>query len=104
MVGAELGIEVLIRDKGNEYLHVVKNPKHGYGKNMNPCIDCRIYMLGLTKKLMFEENASFVITGEVLGQRPMSQRRETIHQIEKERGLGGLIIRPLSAVSFARRS
>ncbi len=101
LAGAELGIEVLIRDKGDEYLRVVKNPKHGYGKNMNPCIDCRIYMLGLTQKLMLDENASFIITGEVLGQRPMSQRRETIHQIERESGLEGLIIRPLSAHFFA---
>ncbi len=101
MAGAELGIEVMIQDKGEEYLQVVKNPKHGYGKNINPCIDCRIYMLGLTRKIMREENASFIVTGEVLGQRPMSQRRETIHQIEKESCLEGFIIRPLSAHLFA---
>jgi tRNA U34 2-thiouridine synthase MnmA/TrmU len=100
MAGAELGIDVFIRDKGDAYLDVIKNPRHGYGKNMNPCIDCRIYMLGLTRKLMLEEDASFIITGEVLGQRPMSQRRETIHQIERESGLEGLILRPLSARFF----
>jgi hypothetical protein len=98
--GAELGIRVLVRDKGEEYLNLVRNPKHGYGKHMNPCIDCRIYMLKLTHRLMLEEGAAFIVTGEVLGQRPMSQRRETMRLIEKESGLEGLIVRPLSAMLF----
>lgn len=98
--GTELGIRVIVRDKGDEYVDVVRKPKHGYGRNMNPCIDCRIYMLKVTRHVMGEENASFVVTGEVLGQRPMSQRRETIGLIEKESGLEGLIARPLSAKLF----
>ncbi len=93
----ELAIRVIVRDKGEEYLDIIRHPKYGYGKNMNPCIDCRIYMLGLTRRVMEEEGASFVVTGEVIGQRPMSQRRETIRLIEKASGLDGLILRPLSA-------
>ncbi len=95
--GRELGIRVIVKDKGEEYVDVIRNPRHGYGKNMNPCIDCRIYMLRLTRQAMRAEGASFIITGEVVGQRPMSQRRETIRMIEKESGLDGLILRPLSA-------
>jgi tRNA U34 2-thiouridine synthase MnmA/TrmU len=95
--GKELGIRVLVRDKGEEYLDIIKNPDHGYGRNMNPCIDCRIYMLKMAGQIMAAEDASFLVTGEVIGQRPMSQRRETISEIEKKSGLYGLILRPLSA-------
>ena len=93
----ELGVKVIVRPKGLEYMEIVKAPLHGYGKNMNPCIDCRIFILKKAKEVMDEEGASFVITGEVLGQRPMSQTRQTIRVIEKESGLEGLILRPLSA-------
>jgi tRNA-uridine 2-sulfurtransferase len=96
----ELGVEVIVRTKGMEYLDIVKSPKHGYGKNMNPCIDCRIFILRETKKVMDEVGASFVVTGEVLGQRPMSQHRRAITLIERESGLKGLILRPLSAKHF----
>ena len=96
----ELGIRIILKEKGPEYIDVIRNPKHGYGKNMNPCIDCRIFMLRKTTEVMAEEDASFVITGEVLGQRPMSQRRPTIELIEKESGLESLILRPLSAKHF----
>lgn len=94
---SELGIRVLIRDKGAGYLKVLTEPKHGYGKNMNPCIDCRIYMLQAAREVMETEGASFLVTGEVVGQRPMSQMRDTIRLIEKESGLAGIIVRPLSA-------
>lgn len=96
----ELGIKLVIKDKGAEYIDLVKSPEHGYGKNMNPCIDCRIFMLKKTRDIMAEEGASFVVTGEVLGQRPMSQRRDTIQLIEKASGLEGLIVRPLSGKLF----
>ena len=96
----ELGVEVMVKVKGMEYLEIVKSPKHGYGKNLNPCIDCRIFMLREAGKVMDEIGASFVITGEVLGQRPMSQHRDAISLIEKESGLEGLILRPLSAKHF----
>ena len=96
----ELGIEIVSKTKGDDYIEIIKNPRYGYGKNMNPCIDCRIYMLNLTREMMPEFGASFVVTGEVLGQRPMSQRRNTIELIEKRSGLKGLIVRPLSAKLF----
>lgn len=97
----ELGIRLILEEKGPEYIDVVRHPNHGYGKNMNPCIDCRIFMLQKTSHIMASENAGFVITGEVLGQRPMSQRRFTIDLIEKESGLESLIVRPLSAKHFS---
>lgn len=97
----ELGIEVKVRTKGLEYLEIVKKPRHGYGRAMNPCVDCRIFMLKNAKQFMDEIGASFIITGEVLGQRPMSQRRDTICLIEQESGLEGLIVRPLSAKYFS---
>jgi tRNA-uridine 2-sulfurtransferase len=98
---SELGIDLISRHKEEDYLEVLRHPKHGYGKNMNPCIDCRIYMLKITATVMKEIGAGFVVTGEVLGQRPMSQRRETIKLIERESGMTGLIVRPLSARCFA---
>jgi len=96
-IANEFGIEIKVLSKGSDYLDVVRNPKHGYGKNMNPCIDCRIFMLKKTKQYMEEIGASFIFTGEVLGQRPMSQRKSPMLSIEKEAGLEGLILRPLSA-------
>jgi tRNA-uridine 2-sulfurtransferase len=92
-----LGIPLKVFNVSDEYLNVVKHPKHGYGSNMNPCIDCRIFMLKKAKVYMEEAGASFIITGEVLGQRPMSQRRDAMRLIEKEAGLEGYILRPLSA-------
>ncbi len=92
-----LGIPLRVFNVSEEYLNVVRNPKHGYGSNMNPCIDCRIFMLKKAKVYMEESGGSFIITGEVLGQRPMSQRRDAMRLIEKEAGLEGLILRPLSA-------
>jgi tRNA-specific 2-thiouridylase len=92
-----LGITLKVFNVSEEYLEVVKHPHHGYGSNMNPCIDCRIFMLKKAKTYMEESGASFIVTGEVLGQRPMSQRRDAMHLIEKEAGLEGLILRPLSA-------
>ncbi len=92
-----LGIPLKVFNVSEEYLDVVKHPKHGYGSNMNPCIDCRIFMMKKAKAYMEETGASFIVTGEVLGQRPMSQRRDAMRLIEKEAGLEGLILRPLSA-------
>jgi hypothetical protein len=76
---------------------MVRNPKHGYGRNMNPCIDCRIFMLKRAKKYAREVGAAFVFTGEVLGERPMSQHFGAMRVIEEESGLGGRLLRPLSA-------
>src|SRR4030043_204284 len=92
-----LGIPLRGFNVSEEYLGVVRHPKHGYGSNMNPCIDCRIFMLKKAKAYMEESGASFIVTGEVLGQRPMSQRRDAMRLIEEEAGLEGFILRPLSA-------
>jgi tRNA-specific 2-thiouridylase len=82
---------------GEDYLEVVKNPKYGYGRNMNPCLDCRIFLFKKAKQLMEEVGADFIFTGEVLGERPMSQRLSAMALIEKESDLRGKVLRPLSA-------
>jgi tRNA-uridine 2-sulfurtransferase len=96
-VSEQLNIPLRIVNATDDFLEMLKKPKHGYGSNMNPCIDCRILMLKKSKELMDEVGASFLITGEVLGQRPMSQRRDAMRTIEKEAGVTGLVLRPLSA-------
>jgi tRNA U34 2-thiouridine synthase MnmA/TrmU len=96
-VSDELKIPLKMVNISKDFLEVLKSPKHGYGSNMNPCIDCRILMLKKAKELMDELGASFLITGEVLGQRPMSQRRDAMRTIEKDAGVLGLVLRPLSA-------
>ncbi|MGA7827946.1 MAG: hypothetical protein WCA04_09815 [Geobacteraceae bacterium] len=100
-VAEELQIPIKVMNKGVEYLEIVKKPKHGYGSGMNPCVDCRIFLLRKAKEYMAESGADFIITGEVLGQRPMSQRRDSMRLIERESGLAGLLLRPLSAKHFA---
>ncbi len=99
-VADEFGIPVQVIHKGMDYMRIVENPPHGYGRGLNPCIDCRIYMLKKVKAMMVDIGASFIITGEVLGQRPMSQHRAAIRKIEKESQLEGRILRPLSAQHF----
>ncbi len=99
-VAGEFGVPIRVIHKGMDYMKIVENPPNGHGRGMNPCIDCRIYMLRRVKEMMAADGFSFVITGEVLGQRPMSQRRDTIRKIEKESGLEGRILRPLSAHHF----
>jgi tRNA-uridine 2-sulfurtransferase len=99
-VAEEFGIPIKVMNKGADYLEIVRNPKHGYGKGLNPCVDCRIFLLKKAKEYMLEIGADFVFTGEVLGQRPMSQRRDTLRVIERESGLEGLLLRPLSAKHF----
>ncbi|MEM3462316.1 MAG: hypothetical protein QXJ15_01425 [Candidatus Bathyarchaeia archaeon] len=92
-----LGFPLRIVKLGREYLDVVANPRYGYGAAMNPCIDCKILMLKKAKELMAESGAGFVFTGEVLGERPMSQTPWALRVIERESGLEGLLLRPLSA-------
>ncbi|MSN24346.1 MAG: hypothetical protein GJV46_00610 [Geobacter sp.] len=99
-VAQEFNIPIKVVHKGLDYLEIVRNPSHGYGKGVNPCVDCRIYLLRKAKEYMLETGADFIITGEVLGQRPMSQRRDTLRVIERESGLEGLLLRPLSAQHF----
>ncbi|MDI6809460.1 MAG: tRNA (5-methylaminomethyl-2-thiouridylate)-methyltransferase [Candidatus Eisenbacteria bacterium] len=95
--GNDIGCQIEIIDVSDEYVEVIKNPRHGYGSAMNPCIDCRIMMLRKAKRYMEEHNALFVFTGEVLGQRPMTQHRGTLGLIARESGLDRLLLRPLSA-------
>ncbi len=97
IIAKELGIQFKIYSLGKEYMEIVANPPHGYGSGVNPCIDCRILLLKKAKELMDEEGASFIVTGDVVGQRPMSQLRKKIELIDRDSGLGGLILRPLSA-------
>jgi tRNA U34 2-thiouridine synthase MnmA/TrmU len=96
-VARELGLKLISINVAEEFIEIVRKPKHGYGSNMNPCIDCRILLFRKAKIAMEQEGASFVITGEVLGQRPMSQKLNTMRIIEKDSGLEGLVVRPLSA-------
>jgi tRNA U34 2-thiouridine synthase MnmA/TrmU len=91
------GIELKTIPLGEEFLDMVKHPKHGRGANINPCIDCKILMFKKAKEMMQNLGASFLITGEVLGQRPMSQNLRTLNLIEKEADVEGLVLRPLSA-------
>jgi tRNA U34 2-thiouridine synthase MnmA/TrmU len=84
-------------DITEEFLEIVKNPAYGHGANMNPCIDCKIHMLSHAKDLMKESGASFLVTGEVLGERPMSQRKDALNLIEKRADVRGILLRPLTA-------
>jgi tRNA U34 2-thiouridine synthase MnmA/TrmU len=93
----KLGIKIYYLPLGNDYLDLLRNPKFGYGKNINPCIDCRIYILKKAKEFMKEIEADFIFTGEVLNQRPKSQHFEALRTVELESNLEGKILRPLSA-------
>ncbi len=99
-VAKDLGIELLLREKGEAYLELLENPKYGYGANMNPCIDCRIYMFQFADKVREEIGAQFMVTGEVLGQRPLSQMRKAIDLIDDKSALEHRVLRPLSAQLF----
>jgi tRNA-specific 2-thiouridylase len=100
-VAEQLGIKLHIIDVVSEYKDVVLNPKHGYGANMNPCLDCKGFMVGRAHDWMLENNFDFIITGEVIGQRPMSQRRDTMPVIARESGAHDRLLRPLCARSLA---
>lgn len=80
-----------------DYLTILTNPPHGYGKNINPCIDCKIHFIKKAAEFMEEIGADFVATGEVIGQRPMSQMKHMMRHIEKSTGIAGRLVRPLSA-------
>lgn len=96
-VQRKYGIDVRTVELGAGYMEMIRDPKHGYGKYFNPCVDCKIYMLSRAREIMDEYNASFLFTGEVLGQRPMSQRRDTLRVIERDSGCGDILLRPLCA-------
>ncbi len=96
-IANKFNVPLKIMMKGDDYLEIVRNPKHGYGSAMNPCIDCRIYSFKKAKRYADEIGAEFIFTGEVIDQRPMSQRIEIIKLIDKEAGLIGKVLRPLCA-------
>lgn len=93
----QVGIPLQTEQITGKIVELLRNPKYGFGKHMNPCIDCRIMQFIHAKSYMEKIGADFLITGEVVGQRPMSQMKNTIRLIEKQAGLDGLIVRPLSA-------
>lgn len=92
-----LGVELVVRSATRAQLEFLRSPRFGFGKNVNPCLDCRVYYLEQAKALMDERGAAFIATGEVLGQRPMSQRPDALRKVERAAGLEGLVLRPLSA-------
>jgi tRNA-specific 2-thiouridylase len=96
-IAERFGFDIEIRNLGEEFFKVVRDPEHGYGKNMNPCIDCRIMMLGEAKAFLDSAKADFIITGEVLGQRPMSQRKDMLYHIDRKASVTNRVVRPLSA-------
>ncbi len=96
-VAEQLGIKLHIIDIVEEYKAVVINPKHGYGANLNPCLDCKIFMVGKAHEWIRDHDFDFIITGEVIGQRPMSQRKNCMPKVARESGAEDLLLRPLSA-------
>jgi hypothetical protein len=97
VVARDLGIALEVRAKGDDFLRLVREPRWGWGRNMNPCVDCRVFMFRRACVVLEECGADFLFTGEVLGQRPMSQLSGRLQLIDRQAGLEGLILRPLSA-------
>lgn len=93
-----LGVKLHMVDISEDYVRIVTNPKHGYGKNLNPCLDCKIFMVTQAWELAQKMGYHFLFTGEVVGQRPMSQRRDQLPVIEREAGVVGWLLRPLCAL------
>jgi tRNA-specific 2-thiouridylase len=93
----QIDIPLVVVDFSDEHFEMVKNPKHGHGKNMNPCIDCHAMMMRHCGELLEKFHADFIITGEVLNQRPMSQNRSALDIVKNESGIGHKILRPLCA-------
>lgn len=93
----KFSIDVILKNVTVPYLKLLQKPAHGFGRYFNPCIDCKIFLLSEARKMMPEVGASFLVTGEVLGQRPMSQRRDTLQVIQRESGCKDILVRPLCA-------
>ncbi|MEW5894734.1 MAG: 7-cyano-7-deazaguanine synthase [Candidatus Omnitrophota bacterium] len=96
-VAGKVGVYFHVLDLGQNYLDMLKHPRYGYGKSFNPCIDCHRFMVKTAAEFMRETGARFVFTGEVVGQRPMSQKKQYLPLVEQETGLEGYLLRPLSA-------
>jgi hypothetical protein len=97
LAARQLGIPLVVKDIGTVHLEMVKNPRYGYGRNMNPCIDCHAMMFRLAGELMIEGGFDFLFSGEVLGQRPMSQNANALRSVANYSGHPERILRPLSA-------
>jgi len=93
----KLGVRLTVLNADDEYIDVIRQPRFGYGRGANPCIDCRIYMFERARQFMDQVGASFVISGEVVGQRPMSQKKRDLKAISFHSDLDGKLLRPLSA-------
>ncbi|OBS09384.1 tRNA (5-methylaminomethyl-2-thiouridylate)-methyltransferase [Acidihalobacter prosperus] len=100
-VAEQLGIKLHIIDIVEEYKDVVLNPRHGYGAHLNPCLDCKIFMVGKAREWMQAHDFDFIITGEVIGQRPKSQRKVTLPIVARESGADDRLLRPLCAKNLA---
>jgi hypothetical protein len=96
-VAEQLGMRLHIIDVIEEYKDVLLKPRHGYGANLNPCLDCKSFMVGKARQWLEQNGFDFIITGEVVGQRPMSQRRDTLPVVARESGAHDLLLRPLCA-------
>ena len=94
---SQINLPLEIQDITAEHLNMLKSPRYGYGKNMNPCIDCHTLMLKIAGRRMEETGSDFIITGEVLGQRPMSQNKQSLYVVANNSGYHDYILRPLSA-------
>jgi tRNA-specific 2-thiouridylase len=97
VTAGRIGLPLVVLDITTEHLRMLRSPRYGFGRNMNPCIDCHTLMLRIAGQKMEEEHADFIITGEVLGQRPMSQGRQSLYVVAKNSGYADRVVRPLSA-------
>ena len=101
-VAEQLGIRLHIVDISQEYVGIVTNPRHGYGQNLNPCLDCKGFMVAKAREWMDANGFDFLVTGEVMGQRPMSQRRDTFPVVEEEGGAEDRLLRPWPSATGSR--
>lgn len=99
-IADQLGIKLHVINVVEEFKDVFLNPKYGYGSQLNPCLDCKIFIVKQALAWMKKNNFDFVISGEVIGQRPMSQRRDTMNVVKRDSGAEGLLLRPLCAKHF----
>lgn len=99
-MAAQINMPLIVVDFTEDHLEMTKNPRHGYGKNMNPCIDCHAMMLKYAGRMLSELQGDFLITGEVLDQRPMSQNKKSLGIVQRESGFEEKILRPLCALNL----
>ncbi|MDD5092142.1 MAG: tRNA 4-thiouridine(8) synthase ThiI [Candidatus Wallbacteria bacterium] len=93
----DIGLDLVVCDIFDEFLPILRNPSHGYGKNLNPCLDCHTLMVKKALEMLVECSCDYIITGEVLGERPMSQNRNSLDLVSSRSGAKNLLLRPLSA-------